>query len=33
MKNYQIPENIKLLRIPPYTPELNPSEKIWAYIK
>ena len=33
MKNYEIPENIKLLRIPPYSPELNPSEKIWAYIK
>ena len=33
MKNYKIPENIKLLRIPPYTPELNPSEKMWAYIK
>lgn len=30
---YQIPENIKLLRIPPYSPELNPCEKIWAYIK
>ena len=33
MKNYELPENIKLLRIPAYTPELNPSEKIWAYIK
>lgn len=33
LKNYKIPENIKLLRIPPYTPELNPSEKLWAYIK
>ena len=33
LKNYNIPENIKLIRIPPYTPELNPSEKIWAYIK
>jgi hypothetical protein len=33
MKNYQIPENIALIRIPPYTPELNPAEKIWAYIK
>ena len=30
---YQIPDNIKLLRIPPYSPELNPCEKIWAYIK
>lgn len=29
----EIPENIKLIRIPPYSPELNPSEKIWAYIK
>jgi hypothetical protein len=33
MKNYNIPENIRLIRIPPYSPELNPSEKIWAYIK
>jgi len=33
MKKYNIPENIKLIRIPPYSPELNPSEKIWAYIK
>jgi transposase len=33
MKNYELPMNIKLIRIPPYSPELNPSEKIWAYIK
>jgi hypothetical protein len=33
MKNYELPKNIRLVRIPPYTPELNPSEKIWAYIK
>ena len=33
MKNHELPENIRLIRIPPYTPELNPSEKIWAYIK
>lgn len=32
-KNMEIPENIKLLRIPPYTPELNPCEQVWAYIK
>jgi transposase len=31
--NDDIPGNIKLIRIPPYSPELNPSEKIWAYIK
>ncbi|MBT6007198.1 MAG: IS630 family transposase [Prolixibacteraceae bacterium] len=33
LKQYDIPENIELIRIPPYTPELNPSEKIWHYIK
>jgi len=33
LTKYDIPENIKLIRIPPYSPELNPSEKIWAYIK
>ena len=31
--NDNIPNNIRLIRIPPYSPELNPSEKIWAYIK
>jgi transposase len=31
--NNVIPDNIKLIRIPPYSPELNPSEKVWAYIK
>jgi len=33
LSTYTLPENIKLIRIPPYTPELNPSEKIWHYIK
>ena len=33
LKNYEIPDNIRLVRIPPYSPELNPSEKMWAYIK
>lgn len=28
-----IPENIILLFIPPYAPELNPSEKIWWKMK
>lgn len=32
-KNIEIPENIYLLRIPPYSPELNPCEQIWAHIK
>ena len=32
IKNFKIPKNIKLIRIPLYNPELNPSEKIWEYI-
>lgn len=32
-KNIAIPDNIKLIRIPPYTPELNPAEKVWQYLK
>ena len=33
LSKYEVPENIVFVRIPPYSPELNPSEKIWAYIK
>lgn len=33
LQQYHIPKNIRLIRIPPYSPELNPSEKIWHYIK
>jgi len=32
-KNIDIPDNIYLLNIPPYTPELNPCEQVWQYIK
>lgn len=32
-KNIEVPENIYLLRIPPYNPELNPCEQVWQYIK
>lgn len=32
-KNIVVPDNIFLLRIPPYSPELNPCEQIWKYIK
>ena len=28
-KNLKIPENIELIFLPPYSPELNPAEKIW----
>ena len=33
LTKYTLPDNIKIIKIPPYSPELNPSEKIWAYIK
>ena len=32
-KRLQVPENIKLLYIPPYTPEMNPIEQIWREIR
>ena len=32
-KNITIPKNIKLIRIPPYAPELNPAEKVWQWMK
>ncbi len=28
-----IPKNIKLIFIPPYTPEMNPIEQIWKEIR
>lgn len=32
-QNIKVPDNIFLLRIPPYCPELNPCEQIWQFIK
>ena len=32
-KGLKIPENIQLLHIPPYTPEMNPIEQIWKQIR
>ena len=32
-KNLEIPSNIELINIPPYSPELNPCEQIWKFIK
>ncbi len=32
-KRLVIPDNIKLLFLPPYSPELNPAEKMWAKYK
>ena len=32
-KNIEVSDNIYLLRIPPYSPELNPCEQVWQHIK
>ena len=32
-KRLIIPNNIALCFIPPYSPELNPAERIWAFLK
>lgn len=28
-----VPDNISLLKLPPYSPELNPVENIWQYLR
>ena len=28
-----VPKNITLLRLPPYSPELNPIENVWEYLR
>ena len=32
-QNIVVPENIRLVNIPPYSPGLNPCEQVWRYIK
>jgi len=32
-KALKVPPNITLLHLPPYSPELNPVERLWAYLK
>ena len=32
-KGLKIPKNITLLHLPAYSPELNPIERLWAYMK
>lgn len=32
-KDLVIPENIRLLRLPPYAPELNPQEHVWDELR
>ena len=32
-KALRVPENIRLLRLPPYAPELNPQEHVWDELR
>lgn len=32
-KALRVPDNVMLLPIPAYTPEVNPVERIWLYLK
>jgi transposase len=32
-KDLQVPDNIEIILLPPYSPELNPVERFWQYIK
>ena len=32
-KELKIPKNIEIVLLPPYSPELNPVERLWGYIK
>lgn len=29
----KLPDNLTLIRLPPYSPELNPAENIWEYLR
>lgn len=29
----KVPDNISLLPLPPYSPELNPAENVWQYLR
>lgn len=32
-RRLKVPKNITLLHLPPYSPELNPVENVWAYLR
>ncbi|MBS0196408.1 MAG: transposase [Planctomycetes bacterium] len=32
-KRLNVPDNITILYLPPYSPELNPVERLWGYLR
>jgi transposase len=32
-KKLRVPDNVTILFLPPYSPELNPIERLWAYLR
>lgn len=32
-KKVKVPENVTLIPLPPYSPELNPIENLWHYLR
>ena len=32
-RRLRVPKNLALLRLPPYSPELNPVENVWDYLR
>ena len=32
-KALRVPDNVTLMFLPPYSPELNPAERVWAYLR
>jgi transposase len=32
-KELVVPENVTLIKLPPYAPELNPLENVWEYLR
>jgi transposase len=32
-RRLSVPDNVTLLRLPPYSPELNPIENVWEYLR
>ena len=31
--NLRVPDNVTLVPLPPYSPELNPVERLWLYLR